>query len=104
MRLIEVNHQELRAIADAIDTYCDTQENEMQRADMAVKDMLTSDWIGPDAMEFGGKWEGVDSADSSAIKFSRVMRDYAETLRACAQVYKTAQEDVYNAASLLPRW
>ena len=32
------------------------------------------------------------------------MNNYAKALKACAQEYQKAQEDIYNLASMLPRW
>ena len=64
MSIIQVNHQALRSAAKAIEEYCDVQDKEMKQIDSSVKQMLRNDWIGPDAMEFGGKWEGVDSENS----------------------------------------
>lgn len=103
MAKIEVNHQTLRAMAAAIEEYCDTQDREMAKVDESVKNMLRADWIGPDALEFGGSWEGVDAKDSVAIKFRDSLQAYADALRSCANAYQDAQESVYNLASLLPR-
>ena len=60
MAIIEVNHKTLRDVADAITTYCDAQDREMRSADREIKSMLSSDWVGTDARQFGAKWEGVD--------------------------------------------
>ena len=102
--MIEVNHQALRNLADAIDTYCDEQDKEMTRADASVKSMLSSEWIGLDAMDFGGKWEGVDAPESVTVQFRESLKKYAETLRTSASIYQKAQEDIYNKAALLPKW
>lgn len=102
MALIEVNHNVLRDVASAITTYCSVQDVEMRSADSEAKSMLTSDWLGLDAQEFGKKWEGVDGADSTAVKFRESLRKFGEALSACADEYKSAQEDAYNAASSLP--
>ncbi|MBR5969767.1 MAG: WXG100 family type VII secretion target [Lachnospiraceae bacterium] len=100
---IEVNHQTLRDVAKEIEGYCELQDSEMQRADGAVKSMLTNGWIGPDAREFGGKWEGVDAQDSTAIKFKDSLMGFGDALTTAADEYQRAQEDSYNQASWLPR-
>lgn len=104
MAIIEVNHQSIRNAASAIDTYCEELNREMSKADSSVKNMLTSYWIGPDALEFGGKWESVDSASSTAIRFRDSLENYSEALKSCAHIYEEAQERVYNLASLLPKY
>ena len=103
MAVIEVNHQALRSLAQAIDAYCEIQNRQMSQADEQVKQMLYAEWIGPDALEFGGKWEGVDGADSTAVKFRDSLKQVSEALTACAGAYQKAQEDIYNLAALLPK-
>lgn len=103
MAVIQVNHQVLRNTAQAIDDYCETQRREMKELDSAVKQMLRSDWVGPDSREFGGKWEDVDAKDSVSVKFRDSLRDYSKALKASANAYQDAQETAYNLASLLPR-
>lgn len=103
MASIEVNHQKLRDAAAAIRDYCTHQERQMRRADSEVKAMLTADWTGTDAMEFGGRWEAVDAPDSAAVKFKKSLETYSDTLDACADAYQRAQEDAYDLASRLPR-
>ena len=103
MAQIEVNHKTLRDIASAITTYCAAQDREMSSADTEIKSMLTSDWTGLDAQEFGGKWEGVDADDSTAVKFRKSLKSYGEALTACANEYQSAQEDAYNKANRLPK-
>lgn len=101
MAIIEVNYQALRDTANTIDAYCETHDREMKKADSAVKQMLSGDWTGPDSMEFGGKWESVDSGDSASVQFRKSMESYSKALRACANVYQEAHESVYNMAALL---
>ena len=103
MALIEVNHKVLRDVAAAITTYCSAQDREMRSADTEIKAMLISDWIGLDAQEFGRKWSGVNTNDSTTIKFRDSLKNYGENLTACANEYQAAQEDAYNAANRLPK-
>ena len=103
MAYIDVNHQTLREVAAAILAYCSAQDREMRSADAEIKSLLSSYWIGKDAMEFGGKWEGVDENDSTAVKFRESLKKFSENLTACANEYKAAQVDVYSAANLLPK-
>ena len=103
MAIIQVNHQVLRKTAEAIETYCDTQVQEMRQVDTEVKNMLRTDWIGPDAMEFGGKWENVDDNNSVSKKFLESMRSYSKALKSSANAYQDAQEKAYNLSALLPR-
>lgn len=104
MAIIEVNHQQLRTMAQAIESYCDLQNTEITKADTAVKDMLANGWNGEDALEFGAKWEGVDASDASSKKFCESLKKFSEALYACADCYRVAQEDAVNLANLLPRW
>ena len=103
MAVIQVNHQVLRNTAQAIEEYCETQLREMNKLDSDVKQMLRSDWIGPDSMEFGGKWEAVDAKDSVSVKFCDSLRAYSKALKASANAYQDAQETAYNLSALLPR-
>ena len=104
MAVIEVNHKLLRTYAQQIEDHCDLQDREMKQADTKVKSVLGVEWYGEDAAAFGEKWEAVDAEKSTAVKLRESMMNYAEALRACAQEYQRAQEDVVNLASLLPRW
>ena len=103
MSKIEVNHKKLREAASAITTYCTEQNRQMRDADSEVKSMLSAGWTGTDAMEFGGKWEGVDSDDSTTVRFRKALEEFAKALNACADEYQKAQEDAYNKASWLPK-
>lgn len=104
MARIEVNHRVLRDVAGAFAAYCDAQDREMRSADADIKSMLSSGWIGPDAQEFGGKWEAVDAAGSVTVEFRNSLKKFVDGLNACATVYQTAQENAYNRASRLPRY
>lgn len=104
MAIIEVNHKTLRDVAAAIKTYCSAQDREMRSADSDIKSMLSSDWVGADARQFGGKWEGVDEKDSTAVRFRESLKNFGEGLSNCANEYQSAQEDTYNAASRLPKF
>ena len=104
MALIEVNHQALHAMARAIDTYCEQQDKQMHAADSAVKDMLSSQWNGPDATEFGKSWEDVDSSGSMTVTFREALKKYSDALDACASIYRKTQEDIYNLSCTLPRY
>ena len=104
MAMIDVNHRVLREVAAAITAYCSAQDREMRSADTEIKSMLTTDWLGQDAQEFGRKWEGVDESGSIAVKMRESLKRFGENLTACANEYQAAQEDAYNAASRLPRF
>ena len=103
MALIEVNHKVLRDVASAVTTYCSAQDREMRSADSDIKSMLSSEWIGLDAQEFGRKWEDVDASTSTSVKFRESLKNFGEALIACANEYQSAQEDAYNAANRLPK-
>lgn len=104
MAVIEVNHQALRDAATSINTFCLEQTKAMQRADAEIKAMLHSDWVGPDAQAFGGKWEAVDGANSTVALFQKSLENFAEVLNASAEAYRSAQEKAYNSANYLPRY
>ena len=101
--VLRVNHGELRSIAAQIDSYCDIQDREMRLANRAVTTMLTQDWRGPDAREFGRQWMGVNDRDSVALRFRDALRNYANALRASADLYQRIQADVVNQAGVLMR-
>lgn len=103
MPLIEVNHSTLNSVADAIDTYCKEQDEEMKTANEAMAVMLISDWIGDDAESFAEKWDGVDENGSITEQFKKSLKNYGNCLQACAKEYSKAQEESYNAARRLPR-
>lgn len=104
MAYIEVNHKILRDVATAITTYCSAQDSEMRLADTEIKSMLTTDWLGLDAQEFGRKWEGIDDNNSTAVRMSESLKNFGENLSACANEYQAAQEDAYNMANWLPKY
>ena len=104
MANIEVNHKTLRDVASAISTYCSAQDREMHLADTEVKSMLSAEWLGFDAQQFGKKWEDVDENGSTAVKFRDSLKKFGDGLTACANEYQTAQEDTYNAANRLPKY
>lgn len=104
MAIIEVNHNTLNEVAEAILTYCNTQNKEMKSAKSTVDTMLSSDWLGNDALEFQNKWNGVDATDSVTVQLRESLKSFAENIKACANEYKKAQENSYNEASRLPRW
>jgi len=104
MAKIEVNHQFLRTLAEDIDAYCKLQNREMRTADSHVKTMLADSWQGQDALEFSSKWEEVDDADSTTVKFRENLQGFSEALVACADQYQRAQEDSYNQACRLPKY
>jgi len=104
MAVVEVNHRVLRDVAEAVTNYCAAQDREMRAADNDVKSMLASDWLGYDAQEFGRKWESVDDSSSTSVKFRESLKNFGESLGACAKEYQTAQEDTYNEADRLPKY
>lgn len=104
MSVIDVNYGLLRNMANAIDEYCAVQTREMNQADAAVAAMLANDWKGLDAVSFGDQWEGMMCHDSTAAKFKESLCQYRDALRECANIYQTAQEDIYNLSALLPRF
>lgn len=103
MAFIEVNHNTLNEVAEAVLAYCDTQNKEMKSAKSAVETMLLSDWLGIDALEFQNKWNGVDDVDSVTVQLRESLKSFAENIKNCANEYKKAQEDSYNEASRLPK-
>lgn len=104
MALIEVNRNVLCDVATSITTYCEAQDREMCSADTEIKSMLSTGWTGPDAKEFGRKWEGVDDTDSVAVKFRESLEKFSDCLNFCATEYQKAQEDSYNEANRLPKY
>lgn len=104
MAVVEVNHKILVEVADAIDSYCSTQDREMRSADADIKSMLRSDWTGDDAQVFDYKWEGVDGKNSTSFTLKNSLENFRDGLRKCATLYKKAQEDSYNEANRLPKW
>lgn len=103
MALIEVNYQIIRNFAGSIDDYCDLQDQQMSNADSQVQNVLGAEWFGMDTAAFGQKWADVDASDSMAFKLRDSLKNYADALRSCAQAYQSAQEEIYNLSSLLPR-
>ena len=103
MAYIEVDHSVLRNVASAITTYCTAQDNEMERADVEVRAMLASDWLGQDAHEFGSKWINVNTNDSTSVKFRENLKNFKDAVSACAKEYQSAQETIYNQANRLPK-
>lgn len=104
MAVIEVNHQALRNMADAIEDYCESFYNEMRRADTGVQNMMAGGWVGDDAEAFKAAWENVYGKDTLPRKFCKSLENYGKALSAGAEAYKTVQENLYNMATLLPRY
>lgn len=103
MSLIEVDHNTLNSVADAIDSYCDKQDKEMKDANGAMALMITAFWKGADADAFREKWNGVEDDGSVTKGFKDSLKNYAQCLRACAKEYSNAQEQSYSEARRLPR-
>ena len=101
MANFEVDHSHLREVAAAVNTYCTTQDSQMRSADTEIKSMLTADWLGLDAQEFGKKWEAVDDSNSTAVKFREYLKNFADNLVSCANIYEGAQSQNYNDAKWL---
>ena len=101
--MIEINHRTLRDAAAAITTYCAAQDKEMRSADTEMQLMFVSGWVGSDANEFKMKWAGVNTQDSTAAKFRESLKNYGESLVACANEYENAQVESINAAGPLVR-
>lgn len=104
MAYLEVNHQLLREMADAIDSCRETQKQQMRQADTAVKGVLGTGWVGEDAAAFGVQWAEADGTGSTAGRLDQSLENFADAIRGCAAGYQTAQEDICNRAYLLPRW
>ena len=97
MAKIEVNHQTMRELAKSADAYCKTQEKEMKALRADVSTFLQTGWTGPDATKFSTHFEIRDHGNASIEKtMLTAMKAYRDTLIACADLYKTAQEEVYN--------
>ena len=103
MAVIEVNHQAMQNLADAIEDYCESFYNEMRRADTGVQNMLSGGWVGTDAEAFREAWDDVYGKDTLPRKFCKSLENYGQALSAGAAAYKKVQEDLYNMAALLPR-
>ena len=101
MSIIDVNHRDLRQVATAIETYCQAQDREMNIANSAITEMLSSDWQGQDAQAFGQNWAGVNTQGSVAVKFRDSLRNFAEALNASADLYERTQVNVFNSATRL---
>ena len=98
MAMIEVNHQALHTVAAAIGTYCSAQDREMRLADEKIKSMLATEWLGLDAMEFGGKWEAVDADGSKTVELREKLDFIRYIISTLANDYQNAQANAYDAA------
>jgi len=101
MAAIRVNLKTLLGFPEGIQSYCSYQDAQMRQADFEVKSMLCSDWLGPDAKEFEGKWAGVCDRDSQAAKFKHSLVEFGEILEACAKEYRAAQRSATDGALAL---
>jgi len=102
-RLIDVNRNDLIAAANRIDAFCSIFDSEMGSADIAVTTMLLSYWNGHDADEFRRAWGRLNESSSHTKHFRESLENYANKLRACANLYETTQADVHNFAGNLLR-
>ena len=98
MAAIEVNFQTLLNLKNGIGSYCSYQDEQMSQADFEVKSMLSSDWLGSDAQEFGQKWAGICDNDSQTAKFKNSLIEFGELLDFCANEYRAAQTNAANEA------
>jgi len=103
MAVIEVNHKSLREVATAITSYCTKQDMEMREANNEVRSMLDSGFQGRDAADYERKWALVNANDSTAVKFRESLKNFGESLVACANEYENAQVESVNAAGFLMR-
>lgn len=102
MAIMNIDHQEIRRIADEADEYCNKQDTQVDRANAAVLSLLIEGWKGKDADVFRNKWIEMNADDSVSNSFKKSVADYAECLRKCADSYQEAQADSYNEAQKLP--
>lgn len=97
---IEVNHGDLKKTAEEIRSYLEVQDQQMLMAKSAMNGLL-AEWQGEDAMKIGTQWEKVNDIDSSAIRFRKSLRNYADAIEQCANEYKNAQIKVLNKAEII---
>jgi len=103
MSFIKVDFRTLKIVKRAIEEYCTYQDKQIRQADFDMKSMLATDWLGPDAKEFGQKWAGIHEADSRVVKFKQSLLEFGETLACCAGEYQTAQDHATGDAAALYR-
>lgn len=104
MAKIEVNHQAIRDFAGEITAYCDEQDRQMRTADSQMNTLFSTGYKGPDAAALKEKWDTVHATDSIAIRFRDSLKNYAAALTDAAEIYRSAQESIYNAANGLPKY
>ena len=107
MAAIGVNFKTLRSTAEGIKNFCLYQDDQMRQADFDIKSMLSSDWLGADALEFSKKWEGVYANGSQAAKLKNSLLEFGEFLMTCVSEYQKAQtraidEAITLRAALMP--
>ena len=98
---IEVNHQTLRSTATTVRQYCAVQQQEMRKADSAVRQMLSCGWTGSDADTFREKWEGINVSGSLTYTVKESLENCADGLDETAKLYEKAQADAYTLAYYL---
>ena len=103
MALIEVDHESLRTVANAADTFCDHMNSQMKSANVTIKQMLATGWQGEDADAFKAQWSGVYDNSSTSVQFRESIKNFGDCLNACAKEYQNAQADSYSEAYRLPR-
>ena len=103
MAFIQVDFRTLGGIKGAIGEYCSYQDKQMRQADFDIKSMLATDWLGPDAKEFGQKWAGVHDDDAQAAKFKQSLLEFGEKLTVCVGEYQAAQAYALGDAAALCR-
>ena len=98
MAFLQVDIRTLGSVKRAIEEYCSYQDTQMRRADADIQSMLSTDWTGPDAKEFGQKWAGIHEDDSQVVKFKQSLLELGEMLAICASEYRAAQEAAIGEA------
>ncbi|MBR4211406.1 MAG: hypothetical protein IKR84_03345 [Oscillibacter sp.] len=104
MAKIEVNHQAIRDFASEIAAYCDEQDRQMRAADSQMSTLFSTGYKGLDASALREKWDMAHAPDSTASRFRDSLKNYASALTDAAEIYRSAQEAIYNAANRLPKY
>lgn len=102
-RFIRVNHRELDAAANKIESDISARKSLATQATAQIAGMKAV-WDGADYSAYLNQWNRIFDASAAYPQADKVLKSYAEYLRYASGQYKNAQASAINKANLIPTW
>ena len=100
MAYIKVDCREMHKVADHIDQYIARMEKSVTEMDDAIC-TVGADWKGADYRQVKNEWNEIKGPGSTTDNMKQLLKNYADSVREAAQLYKEAQSRAINRANNL---